>query len=253
MKSDTGQQGGNRNPGAAIETTEITNLEGARVAWQDVKNACEIEGLTITEVCARYKLKYSAVYARGTRGRWKVISTIKKRAKELQKKEAELTTTASEWARRGDAHRDLVFNLAHRALAKAKLRPPRTFKEAKVADDMARKACGLDDRDASSDFLLIHINERVDGFEPHPIEASVIEAELPPGQPAPTLQEPALLNESGTQGDISIRREECDASNEEEVTLSAAAYALSHRVAGAKRTGKGLSNLNVNTTPACRA
>src|SRR4029077_20146370 len=35
----------------------------------------------------------------------------------------------------------------------------RTFKEAKLADDMARKACGLDDRDAASDFLLIHINE----------------------------------------------------------------------------------------------
>ncbi len=52
-----------RNPGAAIETTEITNLEGAKVAWKDVKTACEIEGLTITEVCTRYKLKYPAVYA----------------------------------------------------------------------------------------------------------------------------------------------------------------------------------------------
>ena len=184
-----------RNPGAAIETTEITNLDGAKVAWSDVKNACEIEGLTINEVCTRYRLKYSAVYARAARGQWKVISTIKKRAKELQKREAELTTTASEWARRGDAHRDLIFNLAHNALAKAKLRPPRTFKEAKTADDMARKACGLDDRDTASDFLLIHINE-LDAGEPRPIEASVIEAELLPDAPVSVLQEAVSPNES---------------------------------------------------------
>lgn len=185
-----------RNPGAAIETTEINNLDGAKVAWSDVKNACEIEGLTITEVCARYRLKYAAVYARATRGKWKVISSIKKRAKELQEREAELTTTAAEWARRGDVHRDLVFNLAHGALARAKLKPPHTFKEAKIADEMARKACGLDDRDASSDFLLIHINETADGSEQQPIEASVIDAELLPDAPVSVLQEAVSPNES---------------------------------------------------------
>lgn len=182
-------------PGAAIEKTEITNFEGAKVAWKDVKNACEIDGLTLTEVCALYKLKYSAVYARAARGRWKVISTVKKRAKELQKRDAELTTSATEWARRGDVHRDLVFNLAHGALAKAKLKPPRSFKEAKIADEMARKACGLDDRDTASDFLLIHINE-LDAGEPRPIEASVIEAELLPDAPVSVLQEAVSPNES---------------------------------------------------------
>lgn len=167
-----------RNPGAAIETTEITSSDGAKVAWSDVKNACESEGLTITEVCARYKLKYSAVYARSTRGKWKVISSVKKRANELQKREAELTTTASQWARRGDAHRNLVFNLSHRALAKAKLKPPRTFKEAKIADEMARKACGLDQLDDRSQAVLIHINEMVGGDEEPPFEVNVIDAEL---------------------------------------------------------------------------
>jgi hypothetical protein len=87
-----------RNPGAAIETTQITNLEGAKVAWSDVKNACEIDGLTITEVCERYKLKYPAVYARSARGKWKVVSSIEKRAKELQQRQAELTTTAAQLA-----------------------------------------------------------------------------------------------------------------------------------------------------------
>ena len=184
-----------RNPGAAIEKTAITNSEGAKVAWIDVRNACEVEGLTITEVCARYKLRYQAVYARATRGKWTVISSVKKRAKELQKRDAELTTSAAQWARRGDVHRDLVFNLAHGALAKAKLNPPRTFKEAKIADEMARKACGLDEGDSAQHALLIHINE-LDAGEPRPIEASVIDAELSPCAPVSLLQEAESPNDS---------------------------------------------------------
>jgi hypothetical protein len=79
-------------------------------------------------------------YARATRGKWKVISSIKKRAKELQKREAELTTTAAQWAKRGERHRELVFGVAHGPLARARLKQPHTFREAKLADDMARKA-----------------------------------------------------------------------------------------------------------------
>jgi hypothetical protein len=194
-KNDAREHGIKRNPGAAIETTEIKSLDGAKVAWSDVKNACEVEGLTISEVCARFGLKYQAVYARATRGKWSVISSVKKRAKELQKREAELATTAAQWARRGDVHRDLVFNLAHGGLAKAKLKAPRTFKEAKIADDMARKACGLDEGDPAQHALLIHLNE-LDAGEPVPIEASVIEAELSPCTPSSLSQEATLPNES---------------------------------------------------------
>jgi hypothetical protein len=185
----TGESHGNRNPGAAIETTEITNLEGAKVAWEDVKNACEIEGLTITEVCARYRLKYPAVYARATRGKWTVISSVKKRAKELQKREAELTTTAAQWTKRGETHRELVFKVAHGALAKAKLQPPRTFKEAKIADEMARKACGLDVNEGVSQSVLIHINELIDGHEPEVLEANVVAAEVSPADGGPVLSD----------------------------------------------------------------
>jgi hypothetical protein len=171
----TRESGRKLNRGAAIETTEITNLDGAKVAWSDVKTACEIEGLTITELCARFKLKYPAVYARATRGKWKVISSIKKRAKELQKREAELTTTAAQWAKRGERHRELVFGVAHGALARAKLKPPRTFREAKLADDMARKACGLDLNEGVSQSVLIQVNELIEGHEPEILEAKVVD------------------------------------------------------------------------------
>ena len=121
-------------------------------------------------------------------------STVKKRAKELQKREAELATTAAQWARRGDVHRNLVFGIAHGALAKAKLKPPRTFKEAKIADEMARKACGLDEDDSAQQAILIHINE-LDASEPVPIEASVTEAELLSDVPVSALQEAISPNE----------------------------------------------------------
>jgi len=43
-------------------------------------------------------------------------------------------------ARRGDAHRNLVFNLSHRALAKAKLRPPRTSSRRNLSSLYPEKA-----------------------------------------------------------------------------------------------------------------
>jgi hypothetical protein len=97
-------------------------------------------------------------------------------------------------------HRNLVFNLSHGALAKAKLRPPRTFKEAKIADEMARKACGLDQLDDRSRALLIHINELNDDPDAQPIEASVIDAELSPCTPASTPQDSDSPDGSGMQG-----------------------------------------------------
>jgi hypothetical protein len=195
LTTQVAEHGIKRNPGAAIETTEITNFDGAKVAWKDVKEACEMEGLTITEVCARFRLKYPAVYARASRGKWNVISSVKKRAKELRKRDAELATSAAEWARRGDAHRELVFNAAHGALKKANLKPPRTFKEAKIADEMARRACGLDEGESAKHAVLIHINE-LDASEPYPIEASVIDAELSPCTPASLSQEATSPSES---------------------------------------------------------
>jgi hypothetical protein len=61
--------------------------------------------------------------------------------------------------------------VAHGALAKAKLQSPRIWNEAKLADEMARRPCGLDDHDATSQSILIHINEL--DAEP-PIEAELI-------------------------------------------------------------------------------
>jgi hypothetical protein len=46
-------------------------------------------------------------------------------------------------------HRELVFCIGHEALRKARLKPPHTFKEAKLADDIPGKAYGLDVNEGS--------------------------------------------------------------------------------------------------------
>jgi hypothetical protein len=100
----------------------------------------------------------------------------------------------AQWAKRGETHRELVFELAHGALAKAKLKPPRTFKEAKLADDMARKACGLDINEGVSQSVLVHLNELIEGREPEILEAGVVDAELSPDDSA------SVFPDSGQQG-----------------------------------------------------
>jgi hypothetical protein len=99
-----------------------------------------------------------------------VISSVKKRAKELQKRETELTTTAAQWAKRGEAHRLLVFEKASGAIEKARMRPPKSWKEFDLADRAGRRAPGLENADVVQQ-TLIHINE-LDADQP--IEAQLV-------------------------------------------------------------------------------
>ena len=65
-----------------------------------------------------------------------------------------------------------------------------------MVEDMARKACGLDQGDSTKQALLIHINEIANGPEEHPIEASVIDVELLSDAAVSVLQEEVSPNES---------------------------------------------------------
>jgi hypothetical protein len=63
---------------------------------------------------------------------------------------------------------------------KTKIKPPATWREAEVADKMARRAAGLDNSENVQQALLINLNESVDVWN-QPIEAdSVCEIEAAP-------------------------------------------------------------------------
>ncbi len=55
-------------------------------------------------------------------------------------------TIALDWAQVQESHRQMVFRKASEALAAAALPAPSTWKDANIADQMARRAAGLDDR-----------------------------------------------------------------------------------------------------------
>jgi len=70
----------------------------------------------------------------------------------------------------GEAHRLLVFDKASDAIKRARIRPPKSWKEFDLPDRAARRAAGLENADIVQQ-TLIHINE-LDAEQP--IEAEVV-------------------------------------------------------------------------------
>ena len=102
-----------------------------------------------------------AIIMRSRRDKWPVPSRVEERARQLRdwlqrRSEAaeqrrdgnEITTEtlAQSWAEKGEAHRTLVFNLAHSELKASYKRglPIEDWSAAEKADRMARRAAGLD-------------------------------------------------------------------------------------------------------------
>ncbi len=77
---------------------------------------------------------------------------------------------ADGWWSGSETHRLLVFDKASDAIKKARIRPPKSWKEFDLADRAARRAAGLENADVVQQ-TLIHINE-IDAEQP--IEAEVI-------------------------------------------------------------------------------
>lgn len=59
-----------------------------------------------------------------------------------------------DWKTKGSAHRRLVFEKANSALREANLPAPRTWKDAQIADSMARKAAGLEDSENTKSTIV---------------------------------------------------------------------------------------------------
>jgi hypothetical protein len=77
---------------------------------------------------------------------------------------------SAQWWKRGEAHRLFVFDKASGAIEKARMRPPKSWKEFDLADRAARRAAGLENADVVQQ-TLIHINE-LDAEQP--VEAEVV-------------------------------------------------------------------------------
>lgn len=164
--------------------------------WVPIEHDACVNGLTAPELEAKYGIKANTINQHARRNKWpwahKIIPEIQRRAIAVGAARA-VREVAEEWSQRGEDHRNLVFNLAHDSLKKMKPKAPKNFRDAKMADDMARRAAGLETSENVNQ-TLIQINDSIDDFDaPRPIK----EAQVVPTEEQPTdVEASATLTEA---------------------------------------------------------
>jgi hypothetical protein len=71
-----------------------------------------------------------------------------------------------------------VFKIAHDALKKSRLPAPRTWKDAQIADNMARKAVGLDEERGNTSVINVGFMHQTAGAVVTRIDNDVVDAEF---------------------------------------------------------------------------
>lgn len=114
--------------------------------WDAVK-VSYLAGLSVKEISRQYGIPEKTVSTKAFKAGWSKV--IKESVKTVVPDDKILEKTAdlleSDWRNKGAGHRAHVFKIAHEALKKASLPAPRSWKDAQIADNMARKAAGLDE------------------------------------------------------------------------------------------------------------
>ena len=130
--------------------------------WRSIEMALVAGGLGFSEVGRRFGVSPHAVMMRAKRHGWAVPSRIAERTAALQARskacesdrngnDQVVQAVAASWAEKGEQHRALAFDLANselRRAAKAGL-PVKSWRDASLADSVARKAAGLDHEETS--------------------------------------------------------------------------------------------------------
>lgn len=133
-----------------------TNSKKSRIEWSGVQRLIESGALSYAEAAERMEVSVEAVRQRAYRERWLSPERVRRAAGVLCRVMPEdvLEDAAESWRERGQRHRLHVFDLAHQALVRAELPAPKTWRDAQVADNMARKAVGLDDDSAKGSPII---------------------------------------------------------------------------------------------------
>ncbi len=146
------------------------------IPWVAIQDAATNEGLTIQELATRFSVDEGTVRKRVNRGKLllvsRIIGAVQRRAAE-KAAEKIIEKKADEWLERGERHREVAFHVAHDSLKLMKPKAPRNFREAELADKIARRAAGLDVQDVVQQ-TLININEAMSAAdEPTPVLEAV--------------------------------------------------------------------------------
>lgn len=117
----------------------------AKETWLAVKT-CYLAGMSTNDIAEKFQIDRGTVSTKAWKAGWNKIRKLPDNVpleKSLVEKVADMMET--DWKSKGSAHRRLVFEKANTALREANLPAPRTWKDAQIADSMARKAAGLEE------------------------------------------------------------------------------------------------------------
>jgi hypothetical protein len=166
--------------------------------WKAIETVIVAGGLGWTEAGRQFNIEPHAIQMRAKRYAWPVGSKIAKTAEALRKSVTERAVCKAQrnnneraaeiiaecWAQKGERHKLLAFDFAHRSLRQASKAglPIKDWAEAEKADRMARRAANLD-ADERSTQISVGLNlicARIDaqlGIAPPPPAPQALDAE----------------------------------------------------------------------------
>ena len=135
--------------------------------WDEIRDAYMM-GVTATELYRRYGIKPGTIRSRAHRENWPSPRNIEKKILEAKVRDleglkatdgglreapdsaAKLERLAEMMKARQSEHREVASRVATEALKKAKLPAPKTWKDADIADKIARRNLDLDAKGAGT-------------------------------------------------------------------------------------------------------
>jgi hypothetical protein len=139
--------------------------------WKAVEGAICVGGLGYSEAGRKFGIEPHAIMGKAKRNNWPLPSKIAERAAVLQSRynrngnEEVIEAAATSWAEKGEMHRALAFNLANGALAAAARTgglPIESWRDAHLADQVARKSCGLDHENTAVNINMALVTARLE-------------------------------------------------------------------------------------------
>ena len=117
---------------------------------------CYLNGMHPKDISKRFGIAENTVYTKiGKAGWYKIKKEAIAQEPQPQAIEELAQVLEEDWKAKGAAHRSMVYEMATKALKSAALPSPRSWKDAQIADNMARKAVGLDEEGGNSAIINV--------------------------------------------------------------------------------------------------
>lgn len=141
--------------------------------WAAIEEGCR-DGLTLKALSEKYGVLERTILTVATRNGWlrprKQVKTALNQASEelkttCQEKNIAVPPREVDWADEAKSYRKMIFDKTKGALEIATLEPPKTWRDAEIADRMARKAVGLESGETTVVQTIIPIGKGDFGVE----------------------------------------------------------------------------------------